>query len=338
MKSAARRADERRVDPAAHDDDDDACPPDATRRWASRAVIGAATACAFACSLALASRVLTTLPGRVQLAASLLVLAFAIIVLFAMGALARELVWWRGSLRRLARLVNELRAGEATMGELDAVVGGSAALVEPIRSILLDLREQKRVNAELKEEMRQRIFNRTDALERQLGAMKAQASRDALTGLNNRRAFDAMAPQIFAACRASREDLCVLMIDVDNFKPLNDTLGHAAGDEMLKGIAEIVRSSIREHDSAYRIGGDEFVVLLPRSSRAMGERLGERLASLVDHLARPLRLANQPGLSVGVAALSEDESGEAKDLLGRADRRLYELKSGKPNRPTRSVA
>lgn len=302
-----------------------------------RAFAAIGSACLFLLSLILANMVITQFPHNVTLTASVLVLTAALIGLFSLGALAREVIFWRRSMRNLAKLVNELRAGEAPISDLEHIHGGARSLVEPVRAILLDLREQKRENNDLQEEMRRRILSRTDALERQLSSMKAQASRDGLTGLNNRRAFDTMMPQIFKACLDSCEDLCVLMIDVDNFKPLNDTLGHAAGDEMLKSIAAIIQSSIREHDSAYRLGGDEFVIAMPRSSRSMGEKLGQRLASLVDHLARPQRLAAPAALSIGVAALSDGKIKEHKQLLELADKRLYEAKEKKPNRKRRSA-
>jgi diguanylate cyclase len=295
------------------------------------------TACLFLLSLLLANLVITQFPHHVTLTASVLLLAAAMIALFSLGAFARELIYWRRSHRSLAKLVNELRAGDAPIADLERIHGGARVMVEPVRAILLDLREQKRINADLHEEIRQRILSRTDALERQLNALKAQAARDGLTGLNNRRAFDTMMPQIFKACLESCEDLCVLMIDVDNFKPLNDTLGHAAGDEMLKAVAAIIQSSIREHDSAYRLGGDEFVIVMPRSSRAMGDKLGQRLGTLVDHLARPQKLALPPGLSVGVSALSDGKIKDFKALLELADRRLYEAKERKPNRHRRTA-
>lgn len=288
-------------------------------------------------SLLLANLVITEFPHHITLTASALLLAAALIGLFSLGAVARELIFWRRSIRSLAKLVNELRAGESPIADLEQIHGGARLLIEPVRAILLDLREQKRLKHDLEEEMRQRILSRTDALERQLCAMKAQAARDGLTGLGNRRGFDTMMPQIFSACLQSCEDLCVLMIDVDNFKPLNDTLGHAAGDEMLKSIAEIIQSSIREHDSAYRLGGDEFVIVMPRSSRPMGEKLGTRLASLVDHLARPQKLAAPPGLSIGVSALSDGKMRDHKQLLELADKRLYEAKQLKPSRHRRSA-
>jgi diguanylate cyclase (GGDEF)-like protein len=292
----------------------------------------------FSLSVLVASYVLDRFAMRVTLTASLILLSAALVGLLVVFVAARDLLYWRRSARSLARLINELRAGDAPISDLDRVKGGTAILIEPLRSILLDLREAKRTNAGLQEEMRSRILSRTDALERQLGTLKTQAARDGMTGLGNRRAFDAMSPEIFKACAENHEDLCALMIDVDNFKPLNDTLGHAAGDELLKSIGEIIRSSIREHDSAFRVGGDEFVIFLPRAARAIGERLATRIASLVDHLARPLKLPHPPALSIGVAALSDEKLSDIKHLMDLADKRLYEVKAKKPHRKQRNVA
>ena len=303
-----------------------------------RVAIGSVAACLFSVSLLMASYVVEHFSMHISLTASALVLAASIVLLMLIAAASREMLYWHRSVRAFARLVNELRAGDTPMADLDKVGGGARALVEPIRSILLDLREAKRANNALQDEMRNRILSRTDALERQLGTLKTQSARDVMTGLGNRRGFDAMSNQIFKACTDSHEDLCVLMIDVDNFKPLNDTLGHAAGDELLKGIGEIIRSSIREHDSAYRIGGDEFVILLPRAARAIGDRLAGRLSSLIDHLARPLKLPHPPALSIGSAALSDQKFVDMKQFLDLADKRLYEAKASKTGRIHRSVA
>jgi diguanylate cyclase (GGDEF)-like protein len=325
-------------DERAPDDDGIAAQPSFRDTGLGRVAIGSVVAVLFSLSLLVASYVLNRFSMSVTLAASALVLAGALVVLMTVFVAARELLYWRLSTRSLARLVNELRAGEAPIGDLDRVKGGTVILVEPLRSILLDLREAKRTNIALQEEMRSRILSRTDALERQLGTLKTQAARDVMTGLGNRRAYDTMSQQIFKACAESHQDLCALMIDVDNFKPLNDTLGHAAGDELLKSIGEIIRSSIREHDSAYRVGGDEFVILLPRASRAIGDRLAGRLASLVDHLARPLKLPHPPALSIGTAALSDETFADSKQMMDQADRRLYAAKAKKPQRMQRNVA
>jgi GGDEF domain-containing protein len=226
----------------------------------------------FFSSLYLASSVLAGAGGNFQVTASLVLLVALITALIVLGAVAREIWHWRTPSRALCKLVNEIRAGQAPLSELDVVQGGLHPLAEAVRAVLLDLRDQKRTNAELKEEMRQRVQNRTDALERQLGVLKAKAMRDSLTGLGNRAAFDAMMPQSWLQAWEGQEDLSVLMIDVDNFKLLNDTLGHAAGDEMLRKIGEVIRSSVRDYDSAYRIGGDEFVVVLPRCPNGRSAR------------------------------------------------------------------
>jgi diguanylate cyclase (GGDEF)-like protein len=292
----------------------------------------------FAVSVAAASYVMRSDSGRVVVTASILILMAAVVVLLLVAGVVRELIHWRRPMRELARVVNEIRAGEAPLADLDRLKGGAAQFVEPIRGVLLDLKEQKRQYASLQEEMRSRILSRTDALERQLGTIKAQAARDPLTALGNRRAYEQALPEVFKACRSANQDLCVLMIDVDNFKPLNDTLGHAAGDEFLKQVGELLRSSIREHDTAYRVGGDEFVVLLPRASRAIGEKLAGRIVGLIVHLVRPMKLPHPPGLSIGVAALSDKRFDNAADLIACADKALYEAKQSNPNRKPRSAA
>ncbi len=292
----------------------------------------------FLMSVMLASYVLQFTSGNVVITASVLVLMVSIGALLFVGGVAREFLHWRKPSRELAKLLNEIRAGEAPMAELDKITGGPRSLVEPIRSVLLDLKEQKRLNGTLQTEMRTKILSRTDALERQLSSIKAQAARDALTGLGNRRAYESILPQMFGACRSAQQDMCVMMIDVDNFKPLNDTLGHAAGDEFLKQVGELLRSSIREHDAAFRIGGDEFVVVLPRASKPIGEKLAARVAMLVDHLARPLKLAQTPGLSIGVAALSDRKFADHNELIAQADKSLYEVKQAKPGRKPRNAA
>jgi len=308
-------------------------------RLRSRIVWSLTGAGVFAVALFLASLVRRLLSVGLEVNADIVVLSVIMVMLFALGGLAREWLYWRSPSKRLAKIINEIRAGALPQASLDRVQGGGLAqLVEPVRSILLDLREQKRLNYELQEEMKLRIINRTDALERQLGVLRTQASRDPLTGIGNRRAFEVSFPQIFQGCVDSNEDLCVLMIDIDNFKLLNDTLGHPAGDEMLRTLGELIRSSVRDSDSAYRVGGDEFVILLPRASSDPGNRLARRLVGLVEQLAKPLHLPNPPALSIGILSRCEANVNTHQQLLEAADKRLYEVKSKKPSRARRDVA
>ena len=159
--------------------------------------------------------------------------------------------------------------------------------------------------------------------------VRHQATRDPLTGLFNRRFLDQYLPQAVQRHRADkgRGDLCLMMLDVDHFKVLNDTLGHAAGDEFLKAVGQLIRSSIRGEDAAFRCGGDEFVIVLPGCGAAGGRAMADRLGSLVDALGRTLRVPKRPRLSIGLGTLSQLTDPTPERLLDEADRALYEVKS-----------
>jgi diguanylate cyclase (GGDEF)-like protein len=240
--------------------------------------------------------------------------------------------WTRPS-RALRELLPAIRAGEAPIDELSSIAGGMKPIAPMIADLLHELRQQKQSNAVLNEEMRQRVATRTSALERQIGALRQQASRDALTGLHNRRFLDAYLPRIVERCCGEKIDLSLLMIDVDYFKQLNDSLGHAAGDSLLRDIGKIVRSGIRDHDVAFRIGGDEFVVVLPGCSPEAADKLAERLTDLVDARSRSFHVVPAPGLSIGVSSLSRLSEPGSEALLRDADRRLYETKTARHTHP-----
>lgn len=259
-----------------------------------------------------------------------IVLPTAILLLLVIVAARHELFWTK-SMQQLRELLNEVREGRAAIEELSGVGGGAARLVPDFQALLHELRQQRRENRQLVEEMRQRVAGRTDALERRLGSLREQASRDALTGLRNRRALEDEYPRLFESCRANGTDLCVAMIDLDHFKALNDTLGHARGDELLRAVGQLIRSTIRDGDLAYRYGGDEFVLVLPGGSVSAGESLCRRLESLVDGLVRPLRLTHPPRLCAGVSSMFENAAADARGLLDASDKKLYDLKSIRKN-------
>lgn len=233
---------------------------------------------------------------------------------------------WRAPLRRLRRLIESAQQGEAPLQDLDRVGGGIAPLAPAVRDLLIELKQRRGEVRALHSEMAQRVALRTSALERRLGSAHLQARRDALSGLGNRRLLDELLPGWIAQCRRDGLELCVLLIDIDHFKLLNDSLGHLAGDELLRDIGQIIASAIRGSDHAFRLGGDEFLVVMPGASAAAAQALGKRLMSLVDGLARPLKLERRPRLSIGAAMLGELEQPTAEALLERADRRLYALK------------
>jgi diguanylate cyclase (GGDEF)-like protein len=233
---------------------------------------------------------------------------------------------WTLPMRKLQTLLGQASRGEISIDELSEITGGPRAIVPQIQELLRELRNQHGVLAELEIEMRQRVASRTDALERTIGSLRQQATRDSLTGLFNRRFLEQYLQQCVQRHLKEAKDMCLLMIDVDNFKILNDTLGHAAGDDLLKAVGQLIRSAIRGEDVGFRCGGDEFVVLLPHSSTEAGRALADRLTSLVDALARTLKVPKPPRLSIGLATLKQCQRRTPDALLSDADRALYEMK------------
>ncbi len=152
------------------------------------------------------------------------------------------------------------------------------------------------------------------------------AQRDSLTGLWNRRRFeDDLAKQI-ARCRRYGDEAALLVLDLDGFKEINDTLGHLAGDDVLRALADGLSQRLRASDSAARIGGDEFALLLPNvgdaEARAVTADVAARLTEFVHrHLDRDVHLS----LSIGVALLDETVGG-VSEAFTAADRAMYEDK------------
>ena len=245
----------------------------------------------------------------------------------AWGAIHRHHHWTLPQ-RRLREQVRRVLRGEASIESLSDIGGGPAGLVPLIQEVLRELRQQKLANAAREAELRQRAASRTGALERTIESLRHQATRDALTGLFNRRFLETFLPQAVQKCLAAKAELCVLMMDVDHFKKLNDTLGHTAGDALLKSIGQIIRSTARGEDVAFRFGGDEFIILMLGSGEKAGRALADRLTSLVDSLCKTYHVTPRPRLSVGVAPLASLENPSVDTLLVEADRRLYAVKAG----------
>lgn len=237
--------------------------------------------------------------------------------------------WWDRPMRELRHLMGAIRAGAAPIESLADVRRGPRALVPVVRELLRELREQRRDLAALHEEIRQRVAQRTDALERTIGNLRHQATRDALTGLFNRRFFDTYLPQVVRRCAEQKAEVTVVMADLDHFKLLNDTLGHAAGDELLRSVGQLIRSTVRGEDASFRVGGDEFVIVMPHSSTTHGKALAERLSSLVDALGRTYKLPARPRLSVGVACITDLADRSPAELMSQADKALYACKAAR---------
>ncbi len=155
-------------------------------------------------------------------------------------------------------------------------------------------------------------------------AAEERASTDALTGLPNRRYFDEICG-LLARRRRSGDAVGVLMIDIDKFKVLNDTHGHATGDEVLRAVGGAIVAAVREDDVPARYGGEEFVVLLRNPSPAVALDVGERVRTAVRELDLGRLGVRVVTVSVGVAVAHEADQ-PITELIEQADRALYRAK------------
>jgi diguanylate cyclase (GGDEF)-like protein len=161
---------------------------------------------------------------------------------------------------------------------------------------------------------------------RATGRLQREAQTDPLTGLGNRRALREQIGRLLEESNAQKHPLAALWIDVDHFKKINDQLGHAAGDACLAFLGKLLRSSLRDHDCAFRNGGDEFVVLMPGASGEIGAKVADRIRSLFGQLSWPHAQLTRPTLSIGVAAARPGEMDDPRELIRRADEAMYAAK------------
>lgn len=158
---------------------------------------------------------------------------------------------------------------------------------------------------------------------------------DSLTHLYNRRQFMALLQAEYKRTIRHNLNLSVIFLDIDNFKRINDTYGHLTGDQVLKGLAQAILTTVRTSDVAGRYGGEEFVVYLPETNHENATMLAERLRKVVESSSIPNGHGNplQVTVSVGVASGSEIDAGSPiEHLLDLADQRLYVAKQTGKNR------
>jgi diguanylate cyclase (GGDEF)-like protein len=155
---------------------------------------------------------------------------------------------------------------------------------------------------------------------------EARASTDALTGLPNRHYFDEYV-SLLAKRRRSGDAVGILMIDIDKFKVLNDSHGHAVGDEVLRAVAAAIVTAVREDDVPARFGGEEFVVLLRNPDPGVAVEVGERIRAAVRGLDLRDHGVRSISVSVGVAVATEPDE-PIEELIATADRAMYRAKRG----------
>ncbi len=237
----------------------------------------------------------------------------------------------RREVRRLTRQLRRAGYHEPLKGLLS---GGSADLGGEFGGDLDRLR--RAIHDRLSEATAHRVeaghLRRTmdDSIRRETGRatdrLQKEVHTDALTGIGNRRALEEHLGRMLDEASRQGKPLAAVVIDVDRFKPINDRLGHAVGDECLAFLGRTLSGSLRGGDRAFRSGGDEFVVLMPGATGEVGIMVGERLRDLYRQMVWTHKGVKQPTRSMGVAAARPGELKDPRDLIRRADEAMYESK------------
>jgi diguanylate cyclase len=269
-------------------------------------------------------------------------------VLLQQGTLKQSLGDVKAALKTmLATFIERLGTASETTGQFHTKIEGYAKRIQEtddisqldqvLRDLMQDTRGMQADMLRSREELletrkkvqdyEQRIRN----LERELSQVSEKVREDQLTQALNRRGLEETFTVEAARCRRKGKPLCVALLDIDNFKELNDRFGHKTGDDALVHLVGVMRETVRPSDSVARFGGEEFVILLPETELEEAVQVTKRVQRA---LTRRFFLAENQKLlitfSAGVAICGEEERRES--VLGRADAALYEAKRAGKNR------
>ena len=180
--------------------------------------------------------------------------------------------------------------------------------------------------------MRARILTANEELTNALATIQDMATHDSLTGLPNRASLSDTLKHAVNKARRNKEGLAIFFIDLDNFKAINDTLGHPTGDQLLREIARRVRASIRDSDLVARLGGDEFVVMVETvSDRQILQLLAAKILAAISELTQLEGHELKVTASIGIS-MFPDDGGDVSTLLANADMAMYRAKALGRNR------
>lgn len=238
------------------------------------------------------------------------------------------------------RIVHPLRGlGESlakahSPGEQIASTGGWAEtekIARRIDHLLSQLEESQAKSSRLERTKEWEMQKKEEGFHSQLRRVKNQATTDPLTGLKNRAFLEDTLEPLVEKQHKESANLALVMVDIDNFKHHNDTRGHAAGDEVLKFIGDLLRGSIRPTDHAIRYGGDEFMLLLPGTNAKQAGAVIERVVKLFAQYSSRFASEKPLSMSAGIASLDQLAVPDANALAAAADEALYDAKAGGKN-------
>lgn len=205
-------------------------------------------------------------------------------------------------------------------------------VVEKNLTVAKVYQENSLLRGELERALRE-VRDKNAQLEKSLQKVEELAATDALTGLYNRRHFSRVLEQMFAEAERLDSDISCVMIDLDGYKQLNDTHGHAIGDQLLTMAGKVISANLRKMDVAARYGGDEFVLLLAHAGTQEAARVGRRIREEFRQGSGILLRRNEGvTMSLGIASRLNNRPSGADQLIVMADAALYRAKGEGRNR------
>ncbi len=264
---------------------------------------------------------------RQQYGAVALVLSTMLLVGFALHIIHQRLVS-----RRLALLAK----AAAALGQGDMEAKAEAAGEDEIAELGGSFNRMASAIKLYTEDLEHLIDERTAELQEANHRLEQLATTDQLTGAWNRRYFDDAARRAIEVARRNERPLCVVLVDTDRFKSINDTFGHPIGDEVLKNVTAVLQQNARKADLVARVGGEEFAVLMPEAEIELAAQGAERMRAALEREVGP-RVptlgARSVTASFGVAAFEQAED-RLEDLFSAADEAMYESKTTGRNKVT----
>jgi len=185
----------------------------------------------------------------------------------------------------------------------------------------------------LNKELEKKVIERTKKLKDTQKKLIEQANRDPMTNLYNRRYFNEIIKSLLLIAKRTSQLFSLIIIDIDDFKNVNDTYGHSVGDRVINDLADIFRNTVRNSDISVRFGGEEFVIILPNTHLKEAEIIAKKLKDIVENNTIILKDGSRIKftISLGVSQIQQDDES-VETVLHKADEALYQAKNSGKNK------